>query len=233
MTVPESIYLALAKPPEGVDPQLFELWHEEKARLALTEPGVSALRCFRMAPDVGALPPITYPYLTVYKSPASRHAVGGLLQRARDGREDSPAWLPDVRIASFLGRELQGPMDLSQLDHVYLVFTKPPADVSVPDFFDWYVIHMRENLTAEGFVAGWRYGLEADIVDPVDPADPVHAAFYEVHGELPELRASLTRAENDGRVSFPAWFPRMQLACLDCYAISDVLAPAGRGAPTP
>lgn len=222
--VSESIYLALAKPPDGVEGQVFESWYVENARLALAEPGVSALRCFRMAPDVGELPPITYPYLTVYKGPASPHAGGESLRRAREAPQEPPAWLADLRVASFVGRELQGPMDLSQLDHVYLVFTKPPAEVSVPDFFEWYVIHMRENLTAEGFDAGWRYGLEADIVDPLAPTDPVHAAFYEVHGELPELRASLTRAESDGRVSFPAWFPRMQLACLDCYAISDVLA---------
>ena len=231
--VPESIYLALAKPPDAVERQVFESWYEENARLSLAEPGVSALRCFSMAPDVGALAPITYPYLTVYKGPASPHAVGAKLRQAREAPEGSSAWLADLRIASFVGRELQGPVDLSRLDHVYLVFTKPPAEVSVADFFDWYVIHMRENLTAEGFDAGWRYGLEADIVDPLAPTDPVHAAFYEVHGKLPELRASLTRAENDGRVSFPAWFPRMELACLDCYAISDVLAAPESAAAAP
>lgn len=229
--MPESVYIALAKPPDSVDSQLFESWHEENARLALTEPSVSAVRCFRMAPDVGALPPIAYPYMTVYTASASPDEVGEMVRRARDARRDTPGWVADIRIASFVGRELQGPMDLSRLDHVYLVFTKPPAEVSVPDFFDWYVIHMRENLTAEGFVAGWRYGLDADIVDPIAPTDAAHAAFYEVHGELAELRASLDRAEHDGRVVFPDWFPGMQLACLDCYAISDVLAHAESAAP--
>ena len=55
----------------------------------------------------------------------------------------------------------------------------------------------------------------------------MHAAIYEVHGELPELRASLDSAKADGRVVFPDWFPDMRLACLDCHAIGDEVSGDG------
>ena len=89
---------------------------------------------------------------------------------------------------------------------------------------------MRENLRAEGFAAAWRCALARNAVDPIAPSDAVHAAIYEVHGELPELRASLDRAEADGCVVFPEWFPAMPLACLDCYAIDDPIDGAAANA---
>jgi hypothetical protein len=222
--VPESVYLEFTKTPDGVTAAAFEQWHETMARRLMAEPGVRALRRFTMAPDVGTIPPISYTHMTVYKGPDVANGARGFLGRRASERLGPPGDLPaGVRAASFYGSALEEPVDLARLDHVYLVLTKPPAEVSVPSFYDWYATHMRENLTAEGFDAAWRYRLERDVVDPLAPSDAVHAALYEVHGELPELRASLERAEADGRVIFPEWFPRMQLACLDCHAISDVV----------
>ena len=226
--MPEAVHLVFTRAPEGVDTEAFETWQEATARAVLNEPAVHSMRSFAMAADVGTIPPIMYTHMAVYKGPDVPDGAGPFLHHAPEGGSPSaPDWVSAVRTASFYGYALEEPVDLARLDHMYLVFTKPPAGVSIPDFFDWYVTHMRENLTAEGFDAAWRYRLERDVVDPLAPADAVHAALYEVHGELPELRASLDRAEADGRVVFPAWFPGMRLACLDCYAIVDVLTADG------
>jgi hypothetical protein len=226
--VPDSVYLEFAKALDGVTAAAFEQWHDATAHRILADPGVRALRRFTMAPDVGTIPPIMYTHMTVYKGPDVPNGAGPFLRREASADLDPGADLTtDVRVASFYGFALEEPVDLARLDHVYLVLTKPPAEVSIPSFFDWYATHMRENLTAEGFDAAWRYRLERDVVDPLAPSDAVHAALYEVHGALPELRASLDRAEADGRVIFPEWFPGMQLACLDCHAISDVVVKDG------
>ena len=78
--------------------------------------------------------------------------------------------------------------------------------------------------TADGFDAMWRYRLEADTGRPARPCEAVHAALYEVHGELPELRAALKAAADAGRVGFPDWFDEILFASLDCHAASRALA---------
>ena len=226
VTMPEAVYLVFTRPPEGVDAEAFEQWHDANARRVLNEPAVQAMRCFTMAPDVGTISPIMYTHMALYKGPDTPADASPFLGQP-PAEASAPGWASDVRTASFYGYALDEPVELARLDHMYLVFTKPPAEVSIPDFFDWYVRHKRENLTAEGFDAAWRYRLERDVVDPLAPAEAVHAALYEVHGELPELRASLDRAEADGRVVFPEWWPGMRLACLDCYAIADPITSNG------
>ena len=217
------VYFVFTEAPDGVDAATFERRHDTDSRRLLADAGFEALRRFTMAPDVGTIPPIMYTHMALYTvddAAASRGRIIG----------SDASWAPDVRAASFRGYALEEPtIDLARLGHIYLVFTKPPPQVTVPQFFEWYVTHMRENLTADGFDAAWRYRVERDVVDPLAPSDAVHAALYEVHGELPELRASLDRAEKDGRVVFPEWFPGMRLACLDCYAISEVIDTAAGG----
>jgi len=212
----ECVYLVVGRSEDDAAAAAFDEWFPVNQQVLLHEHGFDALRCFRMRADVGGIPPITYTHLAVFTCHDRRPVDESLLRRTDSGARG--------RIASFYGDALEEPIDLARLDHVYVVFTRPPHDVPVPDFFDWYATHMRENLTAEGFDAAWRFRIEPDIVDPLAPSVAVHAALYEVHGALPELRASLDRAEQEGRVVFPDWFPRMQLACLDAHAISGAVA---------
>ena len=70
-------------------------------------------------------------------------------------------FLNGIRFASFYGWALEGPIDLDRLDHLYAVFSKPPEAMPLDEFIDWYHTHARENLTADGFDAVWRYRLES------------------------------------------------------------------------
>src|SRR4051794_23929643 len=164
--------MVFTKAPQGVDAEAFEVGQAPHAGPALSAPAVESLRLFRMTADVGGIPPIDYTHMALYQCTGERDAAA----------IDAPPTdaIGEVRIASFYGYPLTTRIDLARLDHIYLVFTRPPASVSVPDFYEWYVTHARENLTAEGFDAAWRYRLERDVVDPLAPSDAVHAALYEV-----------------------------------------------------
>ena len=54
----------------------------------------------------------------------------------------------------------------------------------------------------------------------------MHAALYEVHAELPALRAALKEAIDAGRVDFPDFFDDILFASLDCHAASPALVRA-------
>jgi hypothetical protein len=49
-------------------------------------------------------------------------------------------------------------------------------------------------------------------------------AIYEVHGELPQLRAALKEAADAGRVGFPEWFGDILFASLHAHAASPTIA---------
>jgi hypothetical protein len=213
--VTQAVHFTVAQAESGADT---DRWLDGYSSSLLADRGVSAVRRFAMTADVGGLPPIDSTHLVLCTGPDIEAPAPFLSGESADA---APA---GIRVASFYGYALEEAVDLARLDHVYLVFTKPPPEISVPDFYEWYATHMRENLTADGFDAAWRFRLERDVVDPDAPSEAVHAAIYEVHGELPALNAALRRAEGDGRVIFPPWFPGMQLACLDCYALSATAA---------
>jgi hypothetical protein len=133
-------------------------------------------------------------------------------------------WFGQIRFASFGGIPLED--DGVRLpDHAYLVFSKPPAPIGFGAYNDWYAIHLRENLTADGFDAGWRFRLESDIVDGAAPCDASHAAIYDVSEEQPALRRALAESRDDGRrVTYPDWFGQIEFASLDGVAISPYVA---------
>jgi hypothetical protein len=108
------------------------------------------------------------------------------------------------------------------------VFSNPPAQIGFDTYNDWYSVHLRENLTADGFDAGWRFRLEADILDRSAPSAAAHAAIYDVSEEEPELRRALAESREDGRrVTYPDWFSQIEFASIDCYSIAPyVAAPA-------
>lgn len=225
--MPESVYFVFSEPPATIDRGDYGRWYERHARDIVTVDGFVAARRFDLTAARGDTAPTMYSHLSLYAIGGDpRAAMARLSDAVADGSVPLPDWFDGIRFASFYADPLEGPIDLAALDHGYLVFSKQPARIPLDDYVEWYGTHARENLTADGFDAVWRYRLQADTVDSLAPCESVHAAFYEVHGELPELRAALKEAADAGRVGFPDWFGEILFAALDCHAASAVLAGA-------
>jgi hypothetical protein len=220
-TVAESVYLVFSKPPEGMSLADFGEWYEQHVRDILTVEGFVAARRFGFDVIRGDTSPTMYSHLALYVIGGNPHAA---MDRLAAADVPIPDWFYNARWASFYGAPLEGPIDLDRLDHAYLVFSRQPLSMGLDEFTDWYATHARENCTAEGFEDVWRYRLEPDTVDPLDPCASTHVAIYEVHGELPELRAALKEAADAGRVGFPEWFDDILFASLDAKAVSQSLA---------
>ena len=217
----ENVYFVFSEPPAAVGRADYGRWYEGHVRDILTIEGFASARRFDLAAAVGSTSPTMYSHLSLYAVEGDpREAMARLADAIAAGSVPLPDWFDGIRFASFYGHPLEGPIDLATLDHTYLVFSTPPAQIGLEDYIEWYATHARENLTADGFDAMWRYRLEADTTDPLAPCDAVHAALYEVHGELPQLRAALKEAADAGRVGFPDWFGEILFASLDCHAAS-------------
>jgi hypothetical protein len=226
--VPENICLVFSKPPEWLGAEEFDRWYQYHVGDILAVEGFETARRFALDTAVGSTSPTMYSHLALYGVAGDPAQALATLGRATEsGAVPLPDWFGEVRFASFVGHALEGPVDFATLDHVYLVFSKPPAEIGLEDYIDWYATHMRENLTADGFDAAWRYRLEPDRIDPLAPCESVHAALYEVHGDLPTLRVALKEAADAGRVGFPDWFGAIQFASLDCRAVSETLTAVG------
>jgi hypothetical protein len=226
--LPENIHLVFSKPPEWLAADEFDRWYEAHLGEILAVEGYAAARRFAPHAAVGTGSPTMYSHLALYGITGDPAETSARLEREVEaGSIALPDWFGEVRFASFFGQALEGPIDFSTLDHVYLVFSKQPAQIGLEDYIEWYATHMRENLTADGFDAAWRFRLEPDRIDPLAPCDAVHAALYEVHGDLPQLRVALKEAADAGRVGFPEWFGEIQFASMDCLAISDAISPVG------
>jgi hypothetical protein len=219
--VAESVYLVFSKPPEGMSLAEFGEWYEQHVRDILGVEGFVAARRFAFDVIRGDTSPTMYSHLSLYVIGGDPHAA---MDRLAAADVPIPDWFYSGRWASFYGTPLEGPIDLDRLDHAYLVFSRQPRGMGVEEFIDWYATHARENCTAEGFEDVWRYRLEPDTVDPLAPAESTHVAIYEVHGELPQLRAALKEAADAGRVGFPEWFDEILFASLDAKAASPTLA---------
>jgi hypothetical protein len=223
--VPENVHLVFSEPPEWLAVDEFDRWYEAHLDDILAVEGYDTARRFEPHAAVGTGPPTMYSRLALYGiSGDPAQTLAGLDRAVKDGSVPLPEWFGEARFASFVGHALEGPIDLATLDHTYLVFSRPPPQIGLEDYIDWYHGHMRENLTATGFDTAWRYRLEPDLVDPLAPCEAVHAALYEVHGDMPTLRAALKEAADAGRVGFPEWFGEIQFASMDCYAISGAVS---------
>ena len=218
----ESVYFVFSLPPDEIGIEEFSRWYEGHVHDILRVDGFAAARRFTPLTAVnGETSPTMYAHLSLYAIDGPpQEAMARLAEATQTGVVPIPDWFGRARFASFYGSPLEGSIELAKLDHAYLVFSTPPASMSDEDYIEWYWTHARENLTADGFDAVWRYHLEADRTDPVAPCDAVHAALYEVHGELPALRAALREAAAAGRVGFPEWFGDIKFASLDCVAAS-------------
>ena len=214
-----NVHFVFSTPPREIGFEEYSDWYAGHVADILAGPGFPAARRYRVDGARGERPPTMYRHLSLYHVDGDgTQALAELERRVQTGEVPLPDWFGDIRFASFDGLALED--DDAQLpDHAYLVFSKPPAGMAFEDFSDWYAVHMRENLTADGFDAAWRFALKPATVDPDAPCEAVHGAWYAVHGELPELRAALKEAADAGRVDFPDWFGDIQFASVDCVAL--------------
>ncbi|HEY2651891.1 MAG TPA: hypothetical protein VGI50_08220 [Solirubrobacteraceae bacterium] len=223
-----SAYFVFSNPPAGVDELEYSAWYERHVEEILAGPGFTGARRYWLSRVTGG-PPTNYRHLALYELEGedSRSALTELSKRTAAGELTLRDWFEEIRFASFDAFALQA--DGVRLpDHAYLVFSNPPAQIGFETYNDWYSIHLRENLTADGFDAGWRFRVEADILDSSAPSAAAHAAIYDVSEEEPELRRALAESREDGRrVTYPDWFRQIEFASLDCHSIAPyVAAPA-------
>jgi hypothetical protein len=221
-----NVHFVFSTPPREMAFEDYSDWYAGHVADVLAGPGFTAARRYRVEGARGERPPTMYQHLSLYQVEGDgTQALAELERRVQSGDVPLPDWFGDIRFASFEGLALAAPPakpvvgDAQLPDHAYLVFSKPPAGMAFEDFSEWYAVHMRENLTADGFDAAWRFALKPATVDPEAPCEAVHGAWYAVHGELPELRAALKEAADAGRVDFPEWFGDIQFASVDCVAL--------------
>jgi hypothetical protein len=220
-----SVYFVFSNPPPGVGEAEYSDWYEQHAREIVTGPGFAGARRYWLSPVVGG-PPTNYRHLSLYEldGETSRPAMAELSNRMAADELTLREWFGQIRFASFDGVALEDE-GVRLPDHAYLVFSVPPVEIAFDAYDDWYAIHLRENLTADGFDAGWRFRLEADTVDPQAPCAASHAAIYDVSQEQPALRRALAESREDGRrVTYPDWFGQIGFASLDCQAVSPYVA---------
>jgi hypothetical protein len=217
--VATNVHFVFSSPPAEIPFDEFSRWYEGHVEDILAGRGFPAARRYRLQGVVSDRPPTMYDHLSLYHVEGDgSQALTELDRRVQTREVPLPDWFGEIRFASFHGFALEDD-DARLPDHAYLVFSKPPPDMTFEDFSDWYAVHMRENLTADGFDAAWRFALKPATVDPEAPCEAVHAAWYAVHGELPELRAALEEAAEAGRVDFPDWFGDIEFASVDCVAL--------------
>lgn len=220
--MPQNVHFVFSVPPSDVSEAEFSNWYETHVDEILDVPGFASARRYWLDQAVATRAPIVYRHLSIYvleEGVGSREPLAQLGKRMQDGQLTVPEWFGSIRFASYDGYPLEAE-ELALPDHLYLVLSRPPAAFDVDGYYDWYAGHMRENLTADGFDAGWRFRLAGATIDPLSTTRHVHAALYEVHMGLADLRAALDEAARAGRVDIPAWMRDGEFTSMDCAAIS-------------
>src|SRR2546428_13282 len=88
-------------------------------------------------------------------------------------------------------------------DNLYLVFSKPPEELSAAEYDRWYDHHVRENIVSPGFFSARRFAIQPAREEPVAFS---HLALYEYGGEMSRWRTDLTRRIETGEIVLPEWF---------------------------
>jgi hypothetical protein len=225
--VSETVFIVFSTPPEEISAEAFGEWYERHIRDVVSVAGFRAARRFGLDAELGDASPTRYSHLVLYLIDGDPYAAMERLGAAiADGTVPMPDWFGRGRLTAFFGHPLEGPLDLDRLDHTYIVFSRPPAQVSLEDFFEWYGKRTHQHRAIEGVDQVWRYRLEIDRVDPLSPCESVHAAFYEVHGKLPQLRAALKQPADAEGAGSPEWFDEILFASLDAIAASPTVVGA-------
>ena len=95
--------------------------------------------------------------------------------------------------------------------NLYVVFNRPPSDVSDSDFNDWAIDHYREILAVPGWASAQRFRL----VSGTKPDGGIGAlesfgymSLYEIDGDVQTAIADMRKAGDSGKYDFPPWYPR-------------------------
>ena len=127
---------------------------------------------------------------------------------------------------------------------LYLVFSSPPAGVTVEEYDRWYHHHVRENVEVPGFLASQRFAarlvMSGSRTTPgrfssdSEPAgvgaslDFSHVAMYEFEGDIAELRRALFERIESGETVLPGWFDEIQFMTWTFVAIDERVRPMHR-----
>lgn len=222
--MPNAVYLVFTVPPAEVSDAEFSAWYGTHISEVLEIPGFAAARRYWLGPAAPDRPPIVFRHLGLYviDGAAEEPPQAELARRLGSGEMTTEAWFSAVRVATFAGRPLEDE-DVELPDHGYLVLSHAPRRFSTEAYYGWYYAHARENLTSDGFERAWRFALSAEIADDAAPSSATHAAFYAVHGELPQLRAALEESAAARRVDIPEWMPEGDFVSYDCRAASPAV----------
>jgi hypothetical protein len=219
-SVTRNLHLVFSKPPEWLSEAEYNRWYDFHLGEILVVPGFAAARRYRLQVTVGAAPLSQHTFLSLYEMEGDPAAVMRELDKeGESGRMALPEWFPEIRFTSFNGLSLGNGSDPVMADHLYLVFSSAPPVVGEEDYVAWYRNHLAENLTAQGFLNGWRFRLVPVVRDPAGPTESTHLALYEVEGDLAALREGLAAARESGRVSFPQWFDQIRFVSFDATAL--------------
>jgi hypothetical protein len=220
--MPENLHLVFSKPPAHIPDEEYNRWYDSHLREILAVPGLAAARRYRLQTVKGEWTPSAHRYLSAYEIEGQPEEVMAELDKeVASGRMRLPEWFPQITFASFNCYSHGNPVEPRLADHLYLVFSTPPAGLDNSEFVTWYREHADENTQVPGFVANWRFRLEPQVIDNSAPNLATHLAVYEVQRDLATLRANLEAAAEVNKAGWPSWFDPTPWTSLDANAIGD------------
>jgi hypothetical protein len=224
----ENLHLVFSKPPERVSDEEYNRWYDFHLGEILVVPGFVAARRYRLGTVRGTSTPAGHRFLSAYEIEGPPQEVMRELDKeVASGRMQLPGWFPEITFASFNCYSHGNPTDPRLADHLYMVFSEPPAGLDDSEFVAWYREHADENTQVPGFLVNWRFRLEPEVIDASSPATFTHLAIYEVDRDLATLRANLDAARTVNEAGWPSWFDPTPWTSLEANAIGDrVPAPA-------
>jgi hypothetical protein len=221
----ENLHLVFSKPPQDISDEAYNEWYDFHLSEILVVPGFVSARRYRLETIKGEWVPGGHRYLSAYELEGSiEGAMAELAKEGASGRMKLPEWFPQVTFASFNCHSHGNPTEARLADHLYLVFSAPPAGLDDAEFVSWYREHADENTAVDGFVANWRFRLEPDVTDASGPTVATHLALYEVTEPLATLRDNLDANRVNLEASWPSWFDPTPWTSLDAVAIGPRVA---------
>jgi hypothetical protein len=119
-------------------------------------------------------------------------------------------------------------------EHLHIVFSQPPEDVSEEEFNRWYDAHLPEILAVPGFVSARRFRLDP-VVESADAPVPFrYLAVYELEGDPDTAMAELARLGLGSKDSYaelkqvdasgpelPGWWDEVRFASWNCISLGN------------
>ncbi len=229
--MPENLHLVFSTPPAHVSDEEYNRWYDVHLGEILVLPGFAAARRYRLQTVKGEWTPSAHRYLAAYELTGEpKKAMAELRRKDVSSRMHLPEWFPQITFASFACYSHGNPTEPHLAEHLYLVFSAPPAGLDNSEFVCWYRGHADENTSVAGFVANWRFRLEPEVIDASSPHLATHLALYEVERDLAALRANLEAAAEVNKAGWPSWFDPTPWTALDANAIGDRVSGPPQGA---